>query len=324
MKKSSLTSFIRVTTSALALIALCTLSAEAGTIHRENIDPKGNLVGRLDQAKTTVCPNDECGPTSAVNSFVFLQNKYPTLYDSRLIPHRDDNTAEKDRIAVADALAGADFMCTTCEGARRGTNTSNFFFGKRKWIDEHMRNMTRTIVKAQSAFRWNPMYPDDRAAMVPPTFENVIPRWEFLERELRDMEDVEMIINGTRDGKDFAHWLTVTSLDWTDANMDNIINDPGAMIGFIDPDGGAPRVATISQAERNGSIRIRYNRGGAIDANIFSIVSESPVPEPGTVILFGSGLAVLLGSKLLRFKRNEIKRGIKSDRRYAPFHYTQV
>ena len=49
-------------------------AAWAGAIYDKQWDP--SLYGGLDQ-HSTLCADLACGPSAAVNSFVFLQNMYP-------------------------------------------------------------------------------------------------------------------------------------------------------------------------------------------------------------------------------------------------------
>jgi hypothetical protein len=44
------------------------------------VDENPALFGNLNQ-NNTQCPLTGCGVTAAVNSFVFLQNEYPTVYE---------------------------------------------------------------------------------------------------------------------------------------------------------------------------------------------------------------------------------------------------
>ena len=54
-----------------------------------------------------------CGPTSAANSFVYLQNEYPSIYGQALVPGNDyvnGQPSQADLISTADLLASSTYM----------------------------------------------------------------------------------------------------------------------------------------------------------------------------------------------------------------------
>jgi hypothetical protein len=108
---------------------VCLLPTPALAVAVFNIDLGASNFGNLDQDDTTACANVACGPTAAVNSYVFLQNKYPVIYDNSLILDNNMNGFDyQDLIDTANALSDPAFMdCSVCTG---GTLLSKFISGK--------------------------------------------------------------------------------------------------------------------------------------------------------------------------------------------------
>jgi hypothetical protein len=238
--------------------------------------------GNLNQHDVPGCGDFACGPTAAVNSFVFLQNKYPSIYDTSLVPHIAGNTPYQDEVAAAQALQSPNYMnCTACNG---GTLLNDFINGKRKWIEDHVPGKTVYKDSAQS-------------------------NWPFLYNELNAMEDVELLVgfydaNGNRIG---GHYVTLSSFHWVDQNMDGIINgNETATIDFVDPDNGQNKVQRLFSQSAAGqySLTTDYGVGGVIGTTpvattgINWAISESPVPEPASIVLF-----VLGSCGLVRYRR---------------------
>jgi hypothetical protein len=250
-------------------------------------DPMDKLFGHLNQKDVNGCKEDPtgtvaCGPTAAVNSFVFLQNKYPGVYDNKLVPHLDDNTQYQDMVAAANKLAEPGYMdCAICNG---GTTRADFFNGKKKYIEERVPGMTIYMDAGSQAPR--------SVGKVPPA---------FLVKELKDMEDVEAVVTYLdEDGNRIAgHFLTLTGINWTDGfggMADGQMQvEEEALIYFVDPGTGAKGVASTFQFAADGPIYSDYAAGSTVDGvkvketRMDYVVSESPVPEPGTLVLFVSG-----------------------------------
>jgi len=237
-----------------------------------NITKDKSLYRHLDQRKVPVIGNCACAPTSAVNSFVYLQKKYPQLYDSKLIGDPDN---EQQLINAVTALG--ELMGTTCPG---GTADAMMAYGKAKYIEDNIPGVTK--YRAMDNGTWGA--PGAKPAWFE---ENTYPTWKFIYEELKACEDVE--IGFTRPDNS-GHWVTVYEFKFTDTDNDGEI-DAGetATLGFIDPWGGTDNVGTLTQ-DASGHLVVAYgNDAGTIDVAI----SESPIPEPMTVGLLGMGLSVV-------------------------------
>jgi len=248
----------------------------------------GNL--QQDQVPPGNLGNVACGPVAAVNSFVYLENKYPEVYGRKLIP--DDNIANglhdmAELISAAQILSGPNYDNTLPPG---GTYHDNFIWGKYNYIEDRIPGVTR--YEAQDQWAWgNPPAPAQRPNWVQP----MAPTWQFLFGELVACEDVEILISWSGGG----HFVTLSSLHWNDIDGDGMIDfNENAMIDFIDPGTGAVNNTSIWQSYLGGSIETSYF---ATEASWISMaVSESPIPEPATMTLLALGLGAMLLRRRMR------------------------
>ncbi len=110
-------------------------------------DEDPSLFGDLDQHNTD-CKRNGCGPTAAVNSFVFLQNQYPLIYGDMLVPSATSTPTQTEQADVANDLGS--YMKTCCA---RGTYWGNFITGKQAYIDDVAPDTT--VSSAQADYAWN-------------------------------------------------------------------------------------------------------------------------------------------------------------------------
>jgi hypothetical protein len=242
------------------------MSGPAGaTVYEYDIDkdPTGTLYGNLKQGDIPEWGNVACGPTAAVNSFVYLQNKYPGVYDTSLVPGGD-------MVGVAQILGGAGYMNTIARGT---TFHDDFIWGKMRYIEDQVAVAGRTVYQAQDQGIWN------NPNRIKPAWvqEGVLPQWQFLYNELVACEDVEILISWSGGG----HYVTLSSFHWNDLDDDLIIdNGENAWINFINPSTGLNGTANIWQDSLGGNIETSL-----VDGSWISVaVSESPIPEPITMI----------------------------------------
>jgi hypothetical protein len=241
--------------------------------------------GHLLQGEVCGFEADGCGPTAAINSFVFLQNRYSQFYGKKLIPGGD-------MVAAGIDLA-ENYMNTS--GA---TYIDNFITGKRNYIEE--KTGPGGIFLAQvfgGALSDGGTTAKDTVVKKPDSL--------FLAEELQKGEDVEFLstplgADGKFDPKK-GHYLTLVKLNWVDANNDGIMNfDENATIGFIDP-AGSTDPGSISSFKDNRHISVGPD--GFMDLEnpfthkkfrITAIVSESPpegtISEPSSLLLILTAL----------------------------------
>lgn len=255
-----------------AVVVLATSMQARGVTLNYDIQKELGLYGYLNQHVLTDFggPGDgnyACGPTAAVNSFMYLQNKYVGNYNGALVP--GGNLA-----AVAQTL-GTSYMNTLANGT---TYHDDFIWGKYQYLETVAPG--KTTYEAQDYWTWTHHTPFSWVSQRYPT-------WSFLYNQLVHCEDVEILLSWTSGG----HYLTLTSFHWTDVDTDGVIDvSEGATIDYIDPWTGAWATSAIWHAFDAGNpfLETNYHSG----AWISMAVKESP--EPGTIALVAIGGLVLL------------------------------
>src|ERR1017187_8731056 len=103
-----------------------------------SVSENPNLFGHVNQndpALAGVCAaggvSYACGPTAAVNSFVFLENMYPGLYDNTLT---GNPAVMQNLFNTVTTLSGNNFMM--CAAGTGGTLLTNFITGKQNYIEQ--------------------------------------------------------------------------------------------------------------------------------------------------------------------------------------------
>jgi hypothetical protein len=272
---------------------LCAAPIDVGLIDPMMIQAK---YGNLDQSDVEQLAADMgmggfagclCGPTAAVNSFVFLQNMYPHIYDNRLV--KDDPATMANAMVDTALNLAKNFMNST-----GGTYIEDFIHGKQSYIDMMAPGSTR--FGAQISIQWNQVrrdgmgnpLPDDQQPATAPGNNN-IPKPDYVQQntpatlgfiidELRAGEDLEIFVqNGG------AHYLTVTGCDDCD-----VATNMGTL-WYVDPDDGMPHSAAITGL-MGGRLQLNHRPGD----EIYHVVKESPVPEPAAVMLVGMGAAGMI------------------------------
>ncbi len=208
------------------------------------------------------------GPIAAVNSFIYLQNRYSAIYGNNLVHH--------DPIGTAFTLGSSDYMRTDLFG----TQIPNFYYGANLYIENPSQAPARTIYAGETTPQ---TWPDGRPQPAWVTERASGPRWQFLYDELVKGADVEVLL-----GSGLGVYVTLKCFHFDDANNDRIIN-PGetAWIRYINPNTGIEEQSSIWN-NANGMLQTNY--GGGDGCFIPMAASERPVPLPGSLLFFGSGL----------------------------------
>jgi hypothetical protein len=238
--------------------------ASADVIYDKTWDP--SLYGGLDQ-HSTLCPDLSCGPSAAVNSFVFLQNMYPGIYGDNLAGPTYENWVD-----TANTLLDPKYMDCDCNNG--GTTIDNFISGKENYLNDVVPGTTE--VHSENYF--------DGANPVKPT-------WQFIFDQLMKGQDIEILVGfyddtGARSGG--GHYLTITGFTFDDLNGDGEIGaNELATLYYVDPFDGKPDFNEVDMS--NGFIDL-MGYSEQYNTLVEAAVAESPIPEPLTLSLFATGL----------------------------------
>jgi hypothetical protein len=258
----------------LSLLALACFTATAASIAIDQ-----GLFGHLDQADVTSCTSDAgvnnaCGPTSFVNSLVYMENVHGDIYGNSLIPHIAGNTEQEDQIAAADIAA----CYMNCSGNGGGTGIFNFISGKQSYFDAYAPNTT--YIENMNVFN-----------------NGIWPTFQFMYDMLAQGEDVELLVGfynvNTPTVRAGGHYVTLTGVSFgvPFANGNGTIN-------FVDPNGGADfNNVALSTSAAPGFAGAIYNNQTYVPGYytaIEAVVAESPLPEPGTWLLLLASVPVFV------------------------------
>jgi hypothetical protein len=261
------------------VLALCAPTTTASAKQVKYMED-ATLFGTLDQAITN-CPNANCGPTAAVNSFVYLQNAFPNTYKKQLVPTvngKKPSVAEQK--AVANNL-GTNYMKNCCGTSKGGTKIGDFILGKMDYIEAQDPGVT--TYAAQTPAKWANVIPKHPGTPKPGYVQDdTIPTLSFIAAQLKAKEDVEVLLDND---KGQLHYLTLTGINYDD------VTNVGTFY-YVDPLGGGRNNSKILGLGGDKFIQTDYKLAG-INSDIAGVVAESPVPEPGTWLLLGVGMAFL-------------------------------
>jgi hypothetical protein len=265
-----------------------------------DIQKELDLYGNLDQDDIPGIGNIACGPAAAINSFVYLENKYSNYFGGRnsIIPRQSqdlDNDGDvdyyDDLISAAQVISGSNYMNTGSNpnSGLNGTWDDMMIYGKYQYLNDNTAKEIDYGAQLSSAWNWAGNRPDGEKPMVEKPgwiSDNTTPTWDFLYNELVACEDVEILINYTS-GEEGGHFLTLSSFHWTDEDIDQIIDQGEATIDYIDPATGAWGESPIWHS--GGSLVGTYANSSF---EITMAVKES-IPEPMTVAILGLGALFL-------------------------------
>ncbi|MHC4890232.1 MAG: PEP-CTERM sorting domain-containing protein, partial [Planctomycetota bacterium] len=149
----------------------------------------------------------------------------------------------------------------------------------------------QTIYSAQMSGIWalpGSRPPDEIPPISIPSWvqDNTDPTWNFLYNQLVSGEDIEILVDWSEGG----HFLTVNGFHWNDQNNNQIIDQSeAAVFDYINPATGMSGASLIWQSSAGSILKTDF----ATNAEITMAVSESPIPEPATVLLLGLGSILL-------------------------------
>lgn len=213
-----------------------------------------------------------CGAVSSINSFAFLQKQYPGVYDNKLLPNNDGMTntdpVDSQKFGFDGWQVGANPMRKGYYN-RTGTAEGDFLDTKMDWINDYAPGTTV----------FNSWWPDSPHNKRKPTIDD-------LAAEIRDGEDVEFFVQG----ENFYHVMTLTQVACDMAMM--------CSIRYQDPNQPGTHQGPTPVTAMDGMLMFTGVPGSnfAGKVTITAAFAESPIPEPGTMVLIGvmiCGLALV-------------------------------
>lgn len=158
---------------------------------------------------------EECGPSSAVNELVYLQNTYPEIYGDKIVGSTYD-----DWKASATTLGGFTYMDVGFLGTGETKFTESLIKLLKETVPDATYHITGQVLDDKSS--WT-------EANRPEFIENRNPSPAFLYTSLMQNKAVGIAISA-------GHFLTVTGINWNDLNGNNVIDkSENATLSLIDP-----------------------------------------------------------------------------------------
>lgn len=204
-----------------------------------------------------------CAPTATMNSFIYLQNHYPTVYGNSLVPGG----------AGQDVIKARELALQWMNTGVNGTTYYDWVWGKYNFLENYAPG--KTIYHGQTTYAgWTGLKP--RPGWVQP----VLPNWNFLYNELTKCQDIEIGINW---GYDIGHALTVCGFRWDDQLNSGLIWYMDPWVGNCTPQ----EIGVPIWLRPDGMMGFNYSGNNAwVD-----IVLAESVPEPSALLLLGPGFA---------------------------------
>jgi hypothetical protein len=209
-----------------------------------------------------------CAATSEINSLIFLENQYPGVYGNKLTPGIQG--AKPNQTDPSDTLLFGALYYGSTKGAY-----SAFVDAENQWFNTFAPGTTYL----ESNYPGSPEY-------------NGLPTLGFLASQIQQKEDVELFVFGGGIG----HAIDLTAITCTAS---------GCVIKYQDPN--EPKFQQTSQLfyGPRGSLIFQGLPGTdpKYTQTFFTIgaaFGESPVPEPSSWILFGTGIAGLVVIRKMR------------------------
>lgn len=231
-------------------------------------DPSENFANFGKQPNFCIAGGGVCFAASAINSFIFLENQYPTIYDRKLTPNvvgvAPTQTDPTDTTNFANAILAS--FPSGLPNSLSGWNA--YLTEKMTWINS----------AAPGTTVFDSFYVGSANNSHAPTSSD-------LSSEIQAQEDVEMFISGGG----IAHAIVLTGISCS--------SPTSCTMTYQDPN--SPTVEQTAQltAAAGGLQFVGLPGTDPTLANttftINAAFSESPVPEPSSGILFGIGSTLL-------------------------------
>ena len=255
--------------NALAALALCSGTSQRLAAQAYNYSENFNFFGdQVNQGNP-----GQCAGAAAINSFIFLENMYPTIYGApngpgMLTPNY--NSANNNDVT--------DFANIATNGWQVGSNPARQGYYPRPGDAnlDYVATLTDWFNDyAPGTSRLSSWY-------VGSTNNNRNATATDLANEIKDGENVLFFITNQVGSASFYHVMTLVGVA-SDASGNITLKwqDPN------DPSNLYSSAATVS----GGQLQITNVLGAAGPENIISVFSESPVPEPAVLSLVALGLA---------------------------------
>jgi hypothetical protein len=240
-----------------------------------------------DQANQTPpgYPNGTCAASSAINSFIYLENQYPNIYGApnggKLTPNYNAANNNDPTDALNFGVNGFGMDPNNSNNPYPGyypsplPANSGYVATKTQWFNTYAPGTT-TIDSWYLG-----------TAQDPSNQNNMNPTPQVFQAQLQAKEDVEFFIQGSA-----YHVLTLTDLT---VNMNT--NPTSYTVSWLDCNDTSMEYSSPVTFAANGQMQITGVFGypnGSLE-NITAAFAESPIPEPSTfLMLVGMGAVSLL------------------------------
>lgn len=281
---------IRIASNVLIAAALVASSSSLAYGTAFNVSESFNLFG---QQQNFTCPGPGaggvCGAIAAVNSFAFLQNMYPGIYGTSLLPNYNatnmtdmtDATAfatgswgeptfaHSDDTPTADVDIGyySRFLPVNMGGLGATDPNATYLQTKMDWFSDHVQGNTTIFAQFNT------------------------PTVAQLAAEIMAQEDVEFFVKDQTNAT-FYHALTLTGIS-CDANNN-------CSITYQDPNQPTVNQSVAISINGAGAIQFTGVPGSGFAGAVFidAAFAESPVPEPMDWVLVSTGVIALCGLRM--------------------------
>jgi hypothetical protein len=221
-----------------------------------------------------VCPTIHggvCAAASAINSFIYLENQYPTRYGTKLTPNMTGAVGAQTDQTDTNSFA-------TLYYSQTGNPMDDFLADKESWINS----------RAPGSTAFDSEYLGSKQ-------NNSNPTIAFLQSQENDNEDVELFVFDVSNPK-IAHVIDLTSVTCTPAG--------GCVIKTQDPNSPNQQQTQQVTTGAGGALQITGLPGTGAPYltdmfQIYAAFAESPAPEPEVWALLVIGLGAV-GAALRR------------------------